>query len=93
MIMIDVPMPRKCGECPFMDESKWCRFIGEYCDMRASWAGQCRPSDCPLIDPELGKAENKGEENEYRRNYHETRNDFNRRIIARIIHPQIGFYH
>jgi len=52
MIMIDVPMPRKCGECPLMDDDNWCRFIGEYCDMRASWAGQCRPSDCPLIDPD-----------------------------------------
>ena len=50
MIAIDVPMPRKCGECPLMNDDSWCRFIGEYCDMRASWAGQCRPSDCPLID-------------------------------------------
>lgn len=50
MIMIDVPMPRKCKECPLMDDDSWCRFIGEYCDMRASWAAQCRPSDCPIID-------------------------------------------
>ena len=28
MITIDVPMPRKCGECPLMDDDSWCRFIG-----------------------------------------------------------------
>ncbi len=50
MIAFDVPMPKKCGECPFMDDDSWCRFIEEYCNMRASWAAQCRPSDCPLID-------------------------------------------
>lgn len=41
-------MPKYCKECPLMDDDYWCRFIGEYCDMRASWAAQCRPSDCPL---------------------------------------------
>ena len=50
MVTIDIPMPKKCKECPLMDDDSWCRFIGEYCDMRASWAAQCRPSDCPLTD-------------------------------------------
>ena len=50
MVAIDIPMPRKCGECQLMDADNWCRFIAEYCDNRASWAAQCRPSDCPLID-------------------------------------------
>ena len=50
MIAIEMEMPKSCKECEFKNEANWCRFIGEYCDMRASWAAQCRPSDCPLID-------------------------------------------
>lgn len=50
MIAIDMEMPKSCKECELKNEANWCRFIGDYCDMRASWAGQCRPSDCPLID-------------------------------------------
>lgn len=50
MIAIDMPMPKSCKECELKNEANWCRFIGDYCDMRASWAGQCRPRDCPLID-------------------------------------------
>ena len=50
MIAIDMEMPKSCKECQLMNENKWCGLIGYYCDMRASWAAQCRPSDCPLID-------------------------------------------
>lgn len=50
-IIIDIPMPKKCGECPFLDgENGLCdiswNYKSQFGDIRVNWDD--RPISCPL---------------------------------------------
>lgn len=45
MIVLDIEMPKSCGECPVSLSGKYCRIIGSAISFHAL---STRPDDCPL---------------------------------------------
>ena len=53
MIRIDIPMPKKCTECPCFDNVMYgkCNVTQKWFDgADTAWTAEKRPDDCPLKD-------------------------------------------
>ena len=58
MIQIDIPMPKRCAECPCFDDTVYGK-----CNVKDIWLGaedgawfsERRPSWCPLIENDGGQ--------------------------------------